>query len=139
MRLQWVYKKSRGVAAIMDDGACPLIDGLRAVSADMQASAKGLDVLFRRYAEQGRQGLTSALFHEVDKNEGIWEFIKGRLRVLCFEDPADGSVIILSHYFVKQTQKTPKSEVQSAVRARDSYIAAKKSGQVEFVDTERKQ
>ncbi len=120
----------------MDGDGCPLIDELRNTASNMRAYARGLDALFRRYSESGRMHLPTDLFHEVDKNEGIWEFIKGRLRVFCFVAPDDGSVLILSHHIVKQTQKTQKADIEAAIRTKKSYVAAQIKGQVEFLSEE---
>ena len=76
---------------------------LSGVEGQHQASAKGLDGLFNRYAQHGRNGLTSELFHEANKKERIWEFSKGRLRVYCFMED-DGNVLLLSHGIVKKSQ-----------------------------------
>lgn len=53
----------------------------------------------------------------------IWEFIKGRLRILWFYD--QGRVIVCTHGFVKRTKKTPKQEISRAERIRRDYLAAK--------------
>ncbi len=80
--------------------------------------------------------LPSDLFHEVDKVNHIWEFIKGRLRVLCFVDPEQGSLLVLSHVFVKKTQKAPADEVRQAIRLKDEVIQARRSGTLTIEQTE---
>lgn len=63
----------------------------------------GMFALFQRYAAAGRQKLPTAVFHEADRGSGVWQFIKGRLRVFCFID--DGAMVVLTHGMVKKTQK----------------------------------
>ncbi len=105
---------------------------LARVPADMQATARGLYTLFERYAEHGRQQLSSSNFHEANKAEGIWQFIKGRLRVYCFID-SDGGLVVLSHGSIKKTQKADPHEVARAVRLKKQYQAAQQDGAIELV------
>ena len=96
----------------------------------MKSSAKGFKVLFERYAAMGRQGLTSDMFHEANKEEGIWEFVKGRLRVFCFLDRGD--LVILTHGAIKKSQKASHSEVVHAVRVKKEYLADKQIGNIQI-------
>jgi hypothetical protein len=95
---------------------CPVTDFLKNAPPNMKSSAKGFKVLFERYAAMSRQGLTSDMFHEANKDEGIWEFVKGRLRVFCFLDRGD--LVILTHGVIKKSQKASHSEVVHAVRVK---------------------
>lgn len=133
MRLKLVYKKNRTVAAIMS-GDSSVLDALSTIAPNMQKAALGMDALFRRFAEGGRTSCPAVLFHEIDKAEGIWEFIKGRVRVLCFICPHDGSLLVLTHQFVKSTQKTPKSEISAAVSLKNAYLEARSVGMITIVE-----
>ena len=53
----------------------------------------------------------------------IWEFIKGRLRVLWFYD--QGRIVICTHGFIKKTRKTPARELNRAENMRQEYLTAK--------------
>ena len=131
MKLLIVKKGNREVLAIIEDGeseTCPVMEFLSSQPKETIKSAKGFKALFERYAALGRQGLNTDLFHEVDKNEKILEFIKGRLRVFCFEDA--GGIIILSHGALKKGQKVAPNEVNRAVSNKALYLAAKNSGQL---------
>ena len=119
------------VAAVTEEAGVEVLRFLRALPADMQGSAAGLPALFQRYAESGRQQLTNAVFHEANKQEGIWEFIKGRLRVFCFMD-TDGTLLVLSHGAIKKTQKADPAEVAKAVRLKKDYMAAKAGNNIEW-------
>ncbi|XZG69260.1 type II toxin-antitoxin system RelE/ParE family toxin [Chitinibacteraceae bacterium HSL-7] len=120
------------MACAIDEEGQDIRSALDSVEANQRSSARGMDVLFRRYAEGGRTRLTAELFHEVDAEEDIYEFIKGRLRVLCFVAPDDGSLLILSHHFVKKTQKTPRSEVHHAVQLKQRYLAAQNNNTLQI-------
>lgn len=135
MKLLTLEKRNREVLAIMEDdgpgNCCPVLAFLKSQPKERSGSAKGFRVLFRRYAESGRAGLNDDLYHEVDKPEKIWEFIKGSLRVFCFED--EGGIVILSHGAIKKGQKVDRREVAKAIRNKRSYLAAKEAGQLEKV------
>lgn len=79
--------------------------------------------LFDRVAEHGPQNLPDEISHQV--SEGIFEFIRGRLRVFWFYD--DGRLVVCTHGLLKKTQKTPQADIEEAKKARDAYFAAKRS------------
>lgn len=82
-------------------------------------TAKGFYSVFKRYAEGGRSKLTAALFHEVDKSEKIWEFVKGDLRIFCF---LSGEKAVLTHGAIKKSQKVDSQEVARAVTAKNLFL-----------------
>lgn len=53
------------------------------------------------------------------KNEDLWEFKSGQVRIFCFFDR--GKIIILSHGFVKKSAKTPKNQIQKAKKLLMEY------------------
>ncbi|MEA2084578.1 MAG: type II toxin-antitoxin system RelE/ParE family toxin [Thermodesulfobacteriota bacterium] len=71
--------------------------------------------------------------HYVDKENKIWEFIAGRLRLLWFYSPVKNQVIICSHVFLKKSQNTPKSEIKRAVKLKKSYFQAATKNQIEII------
>lgn len=56
----------------------------------------------------------------------IWEFRtrydKQQIRLLAFWDPNLKSLIICTHGFIKKSQKTPKSEINKALKFRKKYL-----------------
>lgn len=134
MRLVKLAQGRFTVVARVEDGEQSKVqDFLSSVQADMQASAQGMYVLFERYAQGGRQNLTSSLFHEANKQEGIWEFIKGRLRVFCFID-STGQLVVLSHGAIKKSQKADSREVACAVTLKIDYEAAHREGSIQLIE-----
>lgn len=133
--------KNAIVAPLLDGGAdedptSEVQQFLLNAAPDMQASAQGVYALLKRYATDGRDKLTSGNFHEANKQEAIWEFVKGRLRIFCYVD-SNESLVLLSHGAVKKTQKADKSEVAKAVRLKQAYLAAKKAGTVELIEMKK--
>jgi hypothetical protein len=123
------------VSPLNQAGECPLENELNKLRQDrkIKASVIGLDVLMERSIDEGpRIKLSKELFHYVDKEEGIYEFIKGRLRLLCFE--ADGAVIICSHVFMKKTDKTRAQDKSPAIALKKDYLRAKAINKIEFID-----
>lgn len=139
MQLLVLEKRKWAVVAITatrEDGppACPVLDFLRDQQASDRASAKGFRALFKRYADLGREGLTQEQFHLANQSEKIWEFIKGRIRIYCFED-GDVGMIVLTHGIHKQRQKTLAADVGRAARARALYLEHKKLGGLTIKET----
>lgn len=53
-------------------------------------------------------------------NNDLWEMrpIRDRIFFFCFKDER----FILLHYFVKKTQKTPKNEIERAMKEMNEYM-----------------
>lgn len=115
-----------------DSGESPLLDQLEDEAGGRRADVSGMVVLFERAAVAGPRALPRTLVHEV--GEGIWEFVKGKLRVLFFE--VDGRLVVCSHAFRKKTQQTPSKERDKAIRLRERYEAAQSDGTLEFIENE---
>lgn len=59
--------------------------------------------------------------HQIEGD--IWQIELGRIRILWFYD--EGRVIILSHGFIKKTQRTPEAEQRMARDCLRQYREAK--------------
>jgi hypothetical protein len=121
-----------GPASGATGGSSEVVNFLLEGDPNFVSSARGMLGLFQRYAQAGRQKLPAAVFHEADRSAGVWQFIKGRLRVFCFID--DGAVVVLTHGAVKKSQKADRSEVEKAGRLRAAYLAAKAAGAITMED-----
>jgi hypothetical protein len=126
-----VLEKSKfTVAAILslaDDWTtqCDALSFLHAASQNKNtaSSCKGYHAVFARLAEHGPSGLTSALMHEVNKEEAIYELIKGDLRLFCF---IQGEMIFLANGYIKKSQKADKTEVARAIKIKKAYYSQPK-------------
>lgn len=49
-----------------------------------------------------------------------------QIRIFCFFD--EGQVVVLTNCFVKKTQKTPKKELELAIKLKKDYFRTKKKG-----------
>ena len=112
---------------------CALMDAFDGIEASYKASRNRLLVYFGLVAKNGPGALTVDQCHLADAKNKIYEFIAGKLRVLCFQG-ANGQVVVCTHMFLKKTQKAPPKEVAKAVKAKQAYLAAEAAGQIEWRD-----
>lgn len=136
MRLKVLYADAWKVVAPMDAaGGCELEALLAAMAQDpkRRAVATGLYALWQRIGPYGPRALGTELYHCVDSQHGIYEFIKGDFRLLCFE--AEGALVVCSHVFRKTSQKTQKHEVARAIAVQRDYRCARECGAITLVRT----
>ncbi len=60
--------------------------------------------------------------------DGLYEFKSWGLRLICFYD--EGSLIICTHGYFKQSQGMPKKEKTRALNLKNAYFEAKKRNQI---------
>jgi len=105
------------------NGKCPIQDFLDSLSA--KAARKATWVL--RLLED-LDTVPSAYFKKLMGTEEIWEcrivFGSNAYRIFCFF--AGNSVVVLTHGFVKKSQKTPKGEIEKAQTYRRDFLKRRK-------------
>ncbi|OQX82103.1 MAG: addiction module toxin RelE [Bacteroidetes bacterium 4484_276] len=66
----------------------------------------------------------------LEGTEGLFEMRVSstfkQIRIFCFFDKGD--LVVLTNCFVKKTKKTPKQELELAIRLKKEYFANKKKG-----------
>lgn len=132
MKLRLLSTKRFRVVSVAAKTTDSVENFLHESSKQWPGHARGCYALFERYAEYGRNGMTADWFHEANKQSGIWQFIKGRLRVYCFMD--GGDLIILTHGSVKKTQKADPSQIERAVALKTQYEQDKASNKIIFLE-----
>ncbi len=69
-------------------------------------------------------------FDSIKGYEGLWEirieFESNIYRIFCCFD--EGNLIVLFNGFQKKSQKTPKKEIEKAMKLKDEYFTLKKKG-----------
>lgn len=70
--------------------------------------------------------------HQIDVKYGLWEYIKGDLRMVFFYD--EGKIIVLSHGFIKDSRATPKGEIVRGRKSALAYRRAKRERSLNFVE-----
>jgi len=130
MHLKELLTESRfRVMGAMKGSTCPSERFLTSGENQYAASRRGLVELLRRAANDGLQQFSSELLHLVNQPNGIYEFIKGDLRLLFFKG-SDGELIVCTGGYIKKGQKVPSREVDQAVRLKQEYMSAKKAGTI---------
>ena len=101
------------------EGRCPvkeLLDSLDGKSA--QKIIWVLNLL------EDMDNIPSLYFKKLIGSDGIWEcrikYGSNIYRIFCFM--LDNSVVVLTHGFIKKTQKTPSSEIERAEKYKSDFI-----------------
>jgi len=120
------------VVAVMEGDDCPaelfLIDGEDAALAARQ----GLFTMLEFAAKEGLQSLPAKWVHEANKQEQIFEFIKGPLRLFFFKG-VDGQIAVCTTGTRKAGNKADRGEVAKAARFRRDYFAAVENNTLQVV------
>ena len=135
MKLQTLSKKTFTVTGIVEGRnnlTCPVTDFLWDLPKQYQGSGGGIVELFDIVAEKGLDGISSKLCHYVDKNNKIYEFIKGDLRILFFRGHCN-VIVIATHGIIKKTKKTPEKDKKLAIKYKNQYQKAHGEGTVEIL------
>ena len=101
------------------EGKCPVRDFLDSLPGKVaQKVAWVLSLL------EDLEVVPSTYFKKLVSTEEIWEcrvqFASNAYRIFCFFE--GHSVVILTHGFVKKTQKTPQQEIERAEAYRRDYL-----------------
>jgi hypothetical protein len=115
-------------------GECDLLEFLQAPPGDALAGDKARMLRLFEWVSSAGPPRNDEISHIIDRPDGIWEFIKGRVRVAWFYD--EGRMVILSHGFIKATKKTPPAEIERARRARNEYLRDKKAQRITYQEDE---
>ena len=125
MELKLLAKDKYKVAAVTANGKCPAEDFLLSLDAAYRASSDGLFELLDRVSQDGLDDISPTLSHEVDKNEKIYELIKGKLRLFFFKGEGD-LLVICTTGLIKKTPKVDKKAVAKAIVCKNQYLNAVK-------------
>jgi phage-related protein len=116
----------------MDGDDCETELLLNDLAENYQASAIGLFRLIEQIVESGLDCLSTKQCHLVDRDNKIYELIKGDIRLLFFKGHGD-TLIVTTHVFLKKTQKTPEKHKNKAIRYKKEYQKAHDRNQIDFV------
>jgi phage-related protein len=103
------------IAALTDGKKCPACDFIEKLR---ESDQKKVIQLLKRAADHGLLR-NEEKFRKLKGHE-LWEFKSYQVRLLCFMD--GGSLIILTHGFIKKTNKTPHTEIEKANRLKIVYL-----------------
>jgi phage-related protein len=101
------------------DGKCPIQDFLDALPGKIAQKVTWVLNLL-----EDLDVVPSTYFKKLVGTEEIWEcriqFGSNAYRIFCFF--VDNSVVVLTHGFIKKSQKTPKSEIEKAEVYRRDFL-----------------
>lgn len=125
MQILVMHSNQHKVGAVGNLTSCEAMEFLTNPEASYQASADGLLTLLERISHEGLNNLPDVLSHCVDKNEKIYELIKGKLRLFYFKTDED-FLIICTTGLIKKSQAVNQKHVKKAIRLKNVYLAAVK-------------
>lgn len=95
----------------------------------LQEQSEEVQIAIRETIAKASKGMDKRLFKKLVGTD-IWEFrtkyCSMEYRMLAFWDKKNKSFVVLTHGFVKKTQKTPQREIEKAERIRKQYYEQKK-------------
>ncbi|MFO0792733.1 MAG: type II toxin-antitoxin system RelE/ParE family toxin [Candidatus Brocadiaceae bacterium] len=104
------------------DGKCPIKDFLDPLPGKVVQKITWVLSLLEDF-----NIVPSSYFKKLAGTEEIWEcrikFGANAYRILCFFD--NNSVVVLTHGFMKKSQKTPKHEIEKAEAYRRNFLKRK--------------
>ncbi|HEY8035625.1 MAG TPA: type II toxin-antitoxin system RelE/ParE family toxin [Methylobacter sp.] len=133
MKLKILHESRYKIAAVMSGDDCETLSFFNEIESKNQSSVDGLLGLIERIADYGIDTLPTKLSHLVDKEEKIYELIKGNIRLLYFKGNCD-VLIVTTHAFIKKTQKTPENHKNKAIMLKKAYQLALDKKQIIFVE-----
>lgn len=123
MKLLKLHEGQYTVHAVCDErGEAQLLEFLEGLGANYNSNRNGMLNLLERCAEHGPPR-NADLKHRLD--DGIYELIKGQLRVVFFTDA--GKLIICSHGFLKKISQSPAQGNRSGQTNQTPVPASKAS------------
>ena len=111
------------LAYCRSESSCDLLEWISRLDENYSGSVKRLFAIIDKVASerQGPRLLSDDICHQIDRNNQIYEFIAGKLRVLWFYSPFERKVIICTNGFIKKSQKTKKKDIKTAIRIKKRY------------------
>lgn len=91
--------------------------------------------MMQHIAEHGFHNVPSGWSHEASKQHGIYELVKGRLRLFYFKGK-DKQIVVCTHGAMKKSQRASTKEVNKAKSYKDDYTEACKNDVLEVITDE---
>ncbi|MDH6185505.1 hypothetical protein [Polaromonas sp. CG_23.6] len=134
MRVKLLFEDLFQIVAVMDGNDCPA-DAFINDGEDNLKARVGLQYMLGHVAQRGLADIPSGWVHEANKNEKIYEFIKGDLRLFFFKGERN-QIAVCTAGVLKKGQKADKAAVAKAAIFRKTYIAAAAANTIEVIHDE---
>jgi phage-related protein len=106
---------------------CEILEFIQDVRKSQPNELSKITALFKDAAQRGPPQNTEK-FKKLKNTDGIYEFRISKLRLLCFYDNAEASLIVCTHGFIKKTQKTPEKHITHAEQLKREYFNKQQEG-----------
>jgi Phage derived protein Gp49-like (DUF891) len=135
LKLKILYDDVFQVVGVMAGEDCPVEDFITNGEQSTAAMRMGLEIMLKQVSINGFENIPRAWSHEANKAEGIYEFIKGRLRLFYFHGKGN-QIAVCTTGVVKKGSKADKQSVNKAVALKKKYFEAVESNSCEVVKNE---
>lgn len=135
MKLKELVTDRYQVVAVMDGEDCPAESFLLDGDESTKSYRLGMQKMLMMVAANGLDGIPSQWFHEANKEEQIYEFIKGPFRLFFFKGKGR-QIAVCTTAIRKSGQKADKPSVTKAAQWRTSYFDAIEGQTLEVVSDE---
>lgn len=133
MKIQALFTDAYQIVAVLDGDDCPAQDFLTNRGADQEANSTGLLEMMGHISKSGFRNTPSKWTHEANKNNGIYELIKGRLRLFYFHGKGN-QIIVCTGGAVKNGKKANPQEVAKAIKYKEDYFKAIEGNTLELIE-----
>ncbi|MDU9047950.1 MAG: hypothetical protein Q3M30_03805 [Candidatus Electrothrix sp. Rat3] len=133
MNLNIIKDDSWKICEVCDnEGNSPLLAWFNGLNKKYQGSVRRMLAIINTVATDraGPTLLKKDISHEVNKNESIYEFIAGDLRLLWFYSKDERRMIVCGCQHLKKSQKANKIEVPRIIDIKKEYIASYRTGEI---------
>ena len=135
MKAKLLAEANFRILAVLDGDDCPAESFMFEGEAATHAYRSGLLEMIGHIAEKGLQGVPAAWCHEADKAKGVYELIKGPLRLFFFKGSGK-DIAICTSGVRKSGQKADKSAVNKAAGLRADYFSAIEKNTFKVIEDE---
>lgn len=115
------------------DGSCPLMVALQALDErGNDDSGERILALFQQVAARpdGPRGLGEEKSKLLDAENRILEFKIGQFRIPYFYE--SNHIILCTHLFMKKSRRTPRREIDRAIRTKRAYEEASRNKAIQW-------
>ena len=135
MKVKVLVNDAYRVVGVMEGDRCSAEDFLLQGERSTSSYREGLVTMLQYVAANGLHNMPNVWSHEVDKQSGIYEFIKGPLRLFYFKG-LNGEIAVCTSGVRKSGQKVDKTAVAHAIAMKKQYMNAVKHNTYEVAEDE---
>ncbi|MBT9521909.1 MAG: type II toxin-antitoxin system RelE/ParE family toxin [Dechloromonas sp.] len=121
MNLKTLFEDQYKVLATTSGDSCPALEFLINGEDDTEAYRLSIIELLRTTAREGLHNLPAVVFKVANRENGIYEFKKGSIRLFFFRGNGQ-EIVVCTGGVRKKTQKADKQAIAKAIRAKSAYL-----------------